>query len=133
MFITLNFVRPQISDEDFRIVERFGLHVLVAILPQTVHDLLAVQLAFGFMDKVFGGVADQRQFMVDIGLVQSLCKAFVRFYQRWGMINEQGAAVQAMHQFATTIALQSILGAGTIHVGRSSFRVEHFEKSYICS
>lgn len=121
MFIASAFIifGLQIAEGDFRIAERLGLYVLVAILPQTIHDLIVLQSMFGFMEKVYGSATDLRSFMIDIGLVPCICKAFVRFYYRWGSTNDE--AVQTMQRLATTIAMKSVLGAGTINVSQFYF------------
>lgn len=98
------------------ITEKCGMSVLIAIMPQTVHDLNVTQITFEFMDKIYGTVAtaDQRQYLIDNGLIPSLCKALSRFYHKWGTTNEN--CVQHMQTFATTVAQKAILSAGTIHV-----------------
>lgn len=92
------------------------MSVLIAIMPQTVHDLNVTQITFEFMEKVYGTVVtvDQRQYLIDNGLIPSLCKTLPRFYHKWGNTNEK--CVQQMQTFATTIAHKAILSAGTIHV-----------------
>lgn len=100
------------------------MSVLIAIMPQTVHDLSVAQITFEFMDKLYRTVAttDQRQYLIDNGLIPSLCKALSRFYQKWGTTNEN--CVQHMQTFATTIAQQAILSAGTMHVSQSNSIIE---------
>lgn len=100
------------------ITEKCGMSVLIAIMPQTVHDLNVTQITFEFMDKIYGTVAtaDQRQYVIDNGLIPSLCKALSRFYHKWGTTNEN--CVQHIQTFTTTVAQKAILSAGTIHVSQ---------------
>lgn len=101
-------------DRDINVTENFGLNVLLALLPQTVHDLAAVRLAFQFLEKIYVGAADIRPYLIENGLLPSATKALTRFYGKWGTTNEKVA--DCMQVLFYTVALKSLCSTGSINV-----------------
>lgn len=102
---------------DLRITDKLGLHVLMAILSQTVDDLFVLRPLLMFLDKIYGLVAtaDQRAFMVENGLIAVLGKTIVRFFRKYGSTQHEVVA-QGFQKLFISIASISLRGAAPINV-----------------
>lgn len=88
---------------------------MIAILPQTVHDLNLTQLSFKLMAKLFiTANAEQRSCFVDNGLTASVTKTLTKFFQKWGTSND--GTLQAIQSCVFAIAYHSITVSSTINV-----------------
>lgn len=102
---------------DLRITDKLGLHVLLAILSQTVNDLFVLRPLLMFLDKIYGtvAIAEQRSFMVENGLIAALGKTITRFFQKYGS-TQQDVVSNGFEKLCTTIASISLRGAAPINV-----------------
>lgn len=107
-----------IVQPDLRIVDRVALHAVLAVLPQTAGDLMVLRPLVQLIERLYGGgvaTAEQRQYLVENGLVAALAKCVQQFFQRWG--SGQREFVEAvLVRIAQTVSVMAIRGLGSINV-----------------
>lgn len=98
---------------------------MVAVLPQTIHDVETALLTFQFLEKIYtSSTVEQRTYLIECGLLPSVTKALSKFCQKWGTTQEK--CLDSIQMFLLSIAHKAILTAGTINVHLSSFFYVYF-------
>lgn len=101
--------------DDIKIIEKRGLNSLIALIPQTVHDLNVSKLTIRLIEKIYKLSMESRQYLIENGLLPSLIKYLTKYFDRWGTSgNENG--LMYIHGFLGTIARMALLSTGTINV-----------------
>ncbi|KAJ6646111.1 Lysosomal-trafficking regulator [Pseudolycoriella hygida] len=102
-------------DNGVQIIEKCGLHSLIAVLPQCIHDLNLTRSTFAFMDKLYlNATPDMRRFLIEIGILPSVLKALTKFFTTWGLANSR--VLKTIVDFMTTISFQSLSSNGNISI-----------------
>lgn len=70
-----------------------------------------------FLDKIYGTVAnaEQRAFMIENGLIASLGKAIMRFFQKYGS-TQPDVVTNGFQKLVITMAAISLRGSAPINV-----------------
>lgn len=105
----------QVNGNGARICEKCGLHSLIAILPQCVHDLNLTRNVFTFMNRLYGNeTTNMRRLMIDIGILPSVIKSVTKFFSIWGISNVR--ALSSIQDLMITIGFKSMSSNGNISV-----------------
>lgn len=113
-----------------RIADRVGLHALLAVLPQTVADERLLRPCVQLVERLYADAEpEQRQYMVEQGVVASLVKCMQQYVQRSGATEGEpdetaGHKQQQQREFvdavlvncAQTIGSLAMRGNGSITV-----------------
>lgn len=112
-----------------RIADRVGLHALLAVLPQTAADERLLRPCVQLVERLYADAEpEQRQYMVEQGVVAAVAKCMQQFVQRWGAGREEPGAQQlqlqqqrefvdaALVHCALTIGGLAMRGCGSITV-----------------
>lgn len=110
-------IDQMIVQADLRIADRIGMHALLAVLPSTIGDLMLFRPLLQLIDRLYGAVAnaEQRQYMVDQGLVAVLAKCVHLFHQRWAGA-QRDFADAVLLRVGQTVAGLAMRGSGSINV-----------------
>lgn len=110
-------IDQMIAQTDLRIADRIGLHALLAVLPASVGDLALMRQLLQLVERLYGSVAtaDQRQYMIDHGLVAVVAKCVQMFHQRWGD-SKYDFARTFLQRIGQTVARLALRGFGSINV-----------------
>lgn len=101
--------------DNVNICEKHGLNSLIALIPQTVHDLTVSKLAIRLMEKIYKSSVDARQYLIENGLLPSLIKYLAKYFDRWGTSSNDNG-LMCIYGFLGTIAQVALLSTGTINV-----------------
>lgn len=106
----------QIIQSDLRVVQKHGFNPLIAIIPQTIHDIALSKTVFVFLCQLFHHHIDHDTYTYTIenGLIQSIMKAIPRVYAKWGMDNDK--LIEKIEELLYVIAHRAIVMAGGINI-----------------
>lgn len=104
-----------IQTNNFRIQQKYGLSALIAIVPQTIHDINLARSVFEFLNQLYARAdADAYVYMHEIGLLPAVIKSLARAYIKWGSENDK--LIDRIEQLLCTIALRALCTAGCINI-----------------
>lgn len=104
-----------VLENDLKVMHKWGLNSLIAIIPQTIHDIGLAQSILKFMNQLYlKSDQDSCSYMVENGLLPSVLKTLSKIHVKWGFTCEK--LLEAMQNFLNTIALKAISTAGCINV-----------------
>lgn len=104
-----------IQSGNFKVVNKYGLNSLIAIISQTAHDIDLAKSVFEFLNELYKQTDhDVCAYMIDNGLLPSVVKTLVRVYVKWGSENDR--LIEKIEDFLCTIARKAIATAGCINV-----------------
>lgn len=104
-----------ISTNNFRVMQKHGLSALIAIVPQTIHDINLARSVFEFLNLLYARAdADACAYMHEIGLLPAMIKSLARTYIKYGSENEK--LIDRIEQLLCTIALRALCTAGCINI-----------------
>lgn len=104
-----------ISTNNFRVMQKHGLSALIAIVPQTIHDINLARSVFEFLHLLYSRAdADVCAYMNEIGLLPAVIKSLARAYIKWGSENDK--LIDRIEQLLCTIALRALCTAGCINI-----------------
>lgn len=104
-----------IQTNNFRVMQKHGLSALIAIVPQTIHDINLARSVFEFLNLLYARAdADACAYMHEIGLLPAVIKSLARAYIKWGSENDK--LIDRIEQLLCTVALRALCTAGCINI-----------------
>lgn len=104
-----------IQTNNFRVMQKHGLSALIAIVPQTIHDINLARSVFEFLHLLYARTdADACACMHEMGLLPAMIKSLARAYIKWGSENDK--LIDQIEQLLCTIALRALCTAGCINI-----------------
>lgn len=99
-------------ENDLRIAQKWGLHALIAILPQTLHDVNLSKSLIKFMNQLYKRSDHEScAYMVEYGLLPSVVRTLSRMHNGRDVCPK---LVEVMQTLLNTIAFRAISTAGGI-------------------
>lgn len=104
-----------IQSNNFRVMQKHGLSALIAIVPQTIHDINLARSVFEFLHLLYARAdADACAYMNEMGLLPAVIKSLARTYIKWGSENDK--LIDRIEQLLCSIALRALCTAGCINI-----------------
>lgn len=104
-----------IQTNNFRVMQKHGLSALIAIVPQTIHDINLARSVFEFLNLLYARAdAEACAYMHEIGLLPTVIKSLARAYIKWGSENDK--LIDRIEQLLCSIALRALCTAGSINI-----------------
>lgn len=104
-----------VHSNSVKVIHKLGINALIAILPQTIHDVTLAKCLFQLMILLYRrSDADSCAYMIEVGLLPAAIKSLTRAYVKWGTENDN--LIHYIEQLLCTIAIKSLSTAGSINV-----------------
>lgn len=104
-----------VQTNDFKVVQKCGLNSLMAIIPQTLHDVNLARSVFQFISQLYKKAdQDSCAYMVENGLVPVVVKSLAKVFIKYGTTYEK--LIDTLQSLMNSIALKALSTAGCIHV-----------------
>lgn len=98
-----------------KIAQKNGLSALMAIAPQTIHDIAMAKSVFQLLTLFYNSADDDTcSYMIEFGLVPAVVKSLARVYVKWGSENDK--LIIGIEQLMCHIALRALSTAGSINI-----------------
>lgn len=112
---SLQNIDQLIQSNNLKVTQKYGLNPLIAIVPQTVHDISLAKSIFDFLCQLYNQ-ADHEicSYMVENGMIPAVTKTLARVYVKWGTENDR--LVEKIEELLCLIARKSISTAGCINI-----------------
>lgn len=112
---SLQNIDQLIQSGHFKVAQKFGLNPLIAIIPQTVHDISLAKSVFDFLCQLYNRADHEiSSYMIDNGLIPAITKALARAYIKWG--NDTDKLIDKIEELFCLIGRKAITTAGCINV-----------------
>lgn len=104
-----------VQTSSVKVSQKLGLSALIAIAPQTIHDIILAKCLFQLLTHLFRrSDADSCSYMIEVGILPAIIKSLARVYVKWGTENDN--LINYIEQLMCSIALKSLSTAGSINV-----------------
>lgn len=108
-------IEQLIQSENLKIAQKCGFNALIAIIPQTVHDISLSKSVFDFLCQIFNRIDhDTCAYIIENGLIPAVVKTLSRVYVKWGTENDK--LVDKIEELLCAIARKAISTAGYINI-----------------
>lgn len=105
----------QIIQSDLRVVQKYGLNPLIALIPQTIHDTALSKTVFEFLCQLLSSIDHESYvYLIENGLIASITKAMPKIYAKWGMDNDK--LIEKIDELLCSIARRAIAMAGCVNI-----------------
>lgn len=103
-----------VLENELRVSQKWGLNALIAIIPQTLHDVNLAKSIIKFMNELYKKAGhDSCAYMVENGLIPSIVKTLSKMHIKRDVCIK---LIEIMQALLNTIAFRAISTAGGIQV-----------------
>lgn len=104
-----------VQTNEFKVVQKCGLNSLIAIIPQTLHDVTLAKSIFQFTSQLYKKAdQDSCAYMVENGLIPVVVKSLAKVYLKYGTTSDK--LIDTLQHLMNSIALRALSTAGSIQV-----------------
>lgn len=104
-----------VQTNDFKVVQKCGLNSLMAIIPQTLHDVTLARSVFQFISQLYKKAdQDSCAYMIENGLIPVVVKSLTKVFIKYGTACEK--LIETLQNLMSSIALKALSTAGCINV-----------------